>query len=159
MNELLEAALELAGQGLAVFPVQPRGKKPLIRDWPSLATSDPDQIRNWWDQWPSANIGLATGPKSGVIVIDIDVPEGQASLKRLEAELGPLPRSAVVQTGSGGLHIYLAASAEAQIRSSASKLAEKIDVRADGGYVVAPPSVHPNGQSYQWVTDNEAVEV
>lgn len=159
MTDLLESALALGGQGLAVFPCEPRGKRPLIRDWPSLATTDPGQIRRWWIQHPSANIGVATGAKSGVVVIDVDAPEGQASLKRLEAELGPLPRTAVVRTGSGGLHIYCTASAGAEIRNSASKLAEKIDIRGDGGYVVAPPSIHPNDQHYQWVMSDAAIEI
>lgn len=143
-NDLLEAALGYAAEGLRVFPAAPRGKKPLISGWPSAATTDPDLIRAWWAQWPDANIGVVTG--EGRYVLDVD---DLASLAALEAEIGQIPRDKVARTGGGGLHIWLAA--EGELRNSASKIGPGLDIRADGGFVVMPPSIHESGVQYEWL--------
>ncbi len=69
---LLGCAIVYAETGLRVFPCN-TGKKPLIKGWPKLATTDSNQIRHWWSKWPSANIGIATGEESGLLVLDIDI--------------------------------------------------------------------------------------
>lgn len=142
---MLEAALEYAARGWHVFPLKPRGKAPLTRDGFKSATTDVDQVQRWWAQWPDANIGIATGA-SGLFVVDVDVADGKPGLESLAALTARgLPPTETVRTGTGGQHLYF----RGEGRSSAGKLAPGIDTRGRGGYVVAPPSVHPNGQRYQ----------
>lgn len=134
MSELLEAVLRYANVGFAVFPVEPGGKTPLVK-WRDVSTVEPDEIREWWAQWPDANVGIDVG-KSKLAVIDVDDLDG---LKQLEAEVGQLPLTLMARTGSGGLH-YVYRAPNVELRNSASKLAPGIDVRGEGGYVVVPPS-------------------
>jgi hypothetical protein len=109
------------------------------------ATTDPKVIERWWRKHPDAGIGLVTGKVSGLIVIDVDIKSsknpdrhGWAALGQLEAELGQLPDPKIASTPSGGRHYYFR-YAEG-IRSSTEKLGLGLDIKADGGYVVAPPS-------------------
>lgn len=127
------------------------GKHPIISGWRREASNDPDVIRRWWRRWPHANVGIATGKMSNVIVVDIDPRHGgDASLKELEAALGELPKSVRVRTGGGGLHIYLRQPGF-EIRNSAG-IAPGVDIRGDGGLVVAPPSRHVSGGLYEWIS-------
>jgi hypothetical protein len=151
MSNFLQAALELAELGNAVFPLLPCGKTPLTKHGFKDATTDPNIITKWWTQWPDANIGLATGHASGCIVLDIDGADGNSSLEALKRELGPLPATCMARTGKGR-HLYFCYPDGKEIRCR-TNLAPAIDVRADGGYVVAPPSVHPNGAPYEWIGD------
>ena len=150
---LLEKALEYAQKGLAVFPLKQQDKIPATKDGFKSATKDENQIRKWWNKNPNYNIGIATGQISGgIFVIDIDEKpdagvSGLASLDKWEDEHGKLPITATSKTGSGGFH-YLFHS-EKEIRNT-TNLYEGVDVRGDGGYIVAPPSIHPNGQPYEW---------
>lgn len=141
------AALRYAVEpGFAVFPLAEREKKPRAGSAGLLdASSHPEQVGEWWDRWPNANIGVATGA-SGLVVIDTDDAEADHELRRRSR----LPRTATVRT-SRGFQYYFLAPASVKVRNSASKLGPKIDVRGDGGYVVAPPSVHPCGHLYAWV--------
>jgi hypothetical protein len=110
-------------------------------------------IRNWWESRRDANIGIACGR---VVVVDVDPKHGgDRSLEELERKHGTLPPSWRVITGSGGAHIYFAGSAETRnIKNSAGMLGAGLDVRASGGYVVAPPSRHISGRKYTWsITD------
>jgi len=143
---LLHAALAMAARGWHVFPCSVNGKEPALRgSWQQHATTDPQQIRDWWTRRPY-NIGISCGP-SGLAVIDLDMPKapGQANGARSLARLcqqhrQPVPwRTFAVATPSGGLHLYFAAG-DHDIRNSAGKLAPLVDVRAAGGYVVAPGS-------------------
>jgi hypothetical protein len=115
------------------------------------ASTDPATICGWWQRWPVANVAIRTGAVSGLVVIDIDPPHGgDHSLASLGARHGPLPTALTVRTGSGGTHIYLAHPG-VQIRNTAgTRLGTGIDVRGDGGYVIAPPSRHPSGATYAW---------
>lgn len=167
----LDHALQYARHELAVFPVhwidagrcscgsdecRSPGKHPLTAGGCKDASTDPETISQWWAVWPMANIAIATGEASGVFVLDIDVAEGkngEVSLAALEAEIGQIPRSAVVRTGSGGWHIYMKLP-DLSIRNSASKIGQHIDVRGNGGYVVAPPSIHQSGNHYVWESAN-----
>ena len=112
------------------------------------ATSDKNQIWQWWRTWPEANIGVATGRGSGVFVLDIDGPKGLDTLEhwRTKRNWQAVTLTAVT---SRGLHLYFLQE-ELTVPTSAGKLGDGIDVRGDGGYVVAPPSVHASGHTYVW---------
>ena len=93
---------------------------------------------------------------SDVFVIDVDVSGekvGLQSLKALEEEVGSLPKDALVKTGSGGFHFYMRMPDQG-VKNSAGKIAPHIDVRANGGYVIAPPSTHKSGNQYEWMNNN-----
>jgi len=146
-------AKEYATRGWSVFPLKARDKVPVVK-WADVATSEVNMAVGWFDTDPDANIAIATGKRSGIVVIDIDAEHGgYDSLMALQDEYGPLPQTLVAKTGGGGEHLFFAYPAGVEIRNSASKLAHGIDVRGEGGYVVAAPSIHPNGQAYEWTTD------
>jgi Bifunctional DNA primase/polymerase, N-terminal/AAA domain/Primase C terminal 1 (PriCT-1) len=153
-GDMLGAALDYAARGWHVFPLKPRSKVPATLDGFKSATLDAEQIAAWWKLWPQANVGIRTGSESGLVVLDVDAGGGAGSLKRLEAERGKLPQTAEALTGSGGRH-YLFAYPGHAVPNSAGKLAEKLDVRGDGGYIVAPPSAHESGRAYRWMRPPE----
>jgi len=139
-------ALRYAADGFAVFPCRPGDKQPLGSLVPNGcldATTDADTIRGWWTKCPNANIGLATGSKSGLSVIDLDGVEGVASGNRLR-----LSSPITALTGNGKQLFY--ADTEGKLRNSAKKISPGVDVRGAGGYVVVCPSIHPNGKRYAW---------
>ena len=161
-SSLLQAALEYATQGLHVFPVHsirdgqcacdracsPKiaGKHPIPSNGHKSATTDESQIRKWWTQHPFANIGIATEP-SGLIVVDLDVREGKdgiAEWQELQDEYGAIDTLQAI-TGSGGLHLYMWGH-----RQSGSDFRPGLDIKSAGGYVLAPPSSHFSGGSYEW---------
>jgi hypothetical protein len=133
----LKAALAWARRGKPVFPCKPGGKDPLTKRGHIDATTDPRKIHMWWKRWPNANIAVPTGERSGVLVVDVDHPAG---LDALEAEHGRLPETRTHSTGSGGMHYLFEYPDSAEIRNSAGKLAEGLDVRGEGGYTIVPPS-------------------
>lgn len=169
MNELLEHALMYAARGWHVFPLKPRAKTPALprahdrgappchgecgRDGHGLhdATTDPEKIRRWWDRFPDANIGIRTGSASGFTVVDIDPPDGEVILELLEKIHGPLPETATAITGRDGTH-YLFAN-DQPLSGRNGGLGTNIDVKADGGYIVAPPSIHESGKPYVWLNE------
>lgn len=126
------------------------GKHPRIRDWRREATDDPDVIRGWWNRWPEANIGLATG-ESGFVVIDIDPRNGGTETwATIVAAHGPeLEDTTTTLTPSGGRHFIFRAPEGVPIRNSAGRLGPGFDVRANGGCIVLPPSTHVSGE-YRW---------
>jgi hypothetical protein len=136
-SDLLRAALEYAARGWPVFPCKPGGKRPLTERGHLDATTDPSKITAWWNRWPNANIGIPTGERTGLLVLDVDHPAG---LDALEAERGALPSTRTHSTGSGGMHHLYRYPAGEEVRNSAGKLAAGLDVRGEGGYVIAPPS-------------------
>ena len=140
-DTLPEAALAYAQAGLAVIPLRPNRKEPcgsLVRHGIKEATADPERIEQWWRCAPSANIGIGTG--SGLVVIDVDPRNG--------GELDPtLPETLTARTASGGWHLYY--SVDGKVRTTHSGMAPGVDVKSDGGYVVAPPSVRGTG-SWEW---------
>lgn len=142
-------ALHYAAGGWHVFPLRPRQKTPLTEHGCLDATRDKAQITEWWQRWPTANVGIATGANSGLLVVDIDGEEGELALAELVAAHGPLPLVPEVRTGRGR-HLYFAF--DERVKNSAKRLA-KIDTRSTGGYVVAPPSIHPSGDVYEWARD------
>ena len=149
---MIRSALTLAARGFQIFPCRPRDKRPATANGLKDATTDPEIIRAWWRQQPDNNIAIATGPASGIFVVDVDGLDAEATLRRLEAELGALPLTVEVITARGR-HIYLKWPQE-PVRNSAGKIGPHIDVRGDGGYVLSPPSIHPSGRRYTWSVDS-----
>ena len=145
-------------KGWQSFPCRPKDKTPLVK-WADVATTEDNMLVGWWDNFPDANIGIACGKRSGIVVLDIDAGHGgYESLTALLNKYGPLPKTPVSKTGSGGEHIFFKHPG-IEIRNSASKLGKGLDIRGDGGYVVAPPSLHPNGNIYEWVVRPSQVEL
>jgi hypothetical protein len=159
MSEALNAALDHAARGRPVFPcnwdytVKKIHKTPLIRNGFKGATTARARIKEWWTKWPSALIGVPTGRVSGFFVVDVDVKDGQPgkeSLASLESEHGALPLTLEATTPSGGRHLFFRMPADGrEVRCSTSKIAPGIDIRGDGGYVIAAPS-GVNGHRYEW---------
>ena len=143
----LRAALRYAKRGFPVFPVEPRGKRPLTPHGFKDATANPVQLAEWWNRWPNANIGIPTGSASGLLVLDIDPRSGgNESLERLIEAHGPLPDTTTQTTGGGGRHLIF--KYVEGVRSGV--LADGIDVKAEGGYIVVAPSIHQSGNRYRW---------
>src|SRR5690348_8699207 len=144
-SKLSRAACEYARQGWYVFPLEPQGKTPLIENGFLAASNDIRQVRAWWKSHPDANIGLAPGP-SGFVVLDLDSPNAAAIAKRLGAS-ATITRAA--RTGrKAGLHLYFR---RPKFKIGNRPLGRHLDVRCDSGYVILPPSVHPNGKPYRWL--------
>ncbi|MFJ4987922.1 bifunctional DNA primase/polymerase [Streptomyces sp. NPDC088732] len=121
------------------------GKHPVHKRWQVEASTDWAAVARWWRAAPTANIGIATGEASGIFVLDVDPDSGGLdSLTALEEKHGPLPTTWRVETGSGGLHFYFAWPGF-NPKNSAGKLGDGLDIRADGGQVVVPPSVSVKG--------------
>lgn len=136
-------------QGWQVLPLRTKDKKPLI-PWKSGGSTDLNTVTGWFDMWQNANIGIVTGKNSGIIVLDVDPKHGgQETLLRLIDEYGVLPDTPISHTGGGGLH-YVFAYPGYEISNSAGKLGAGLDIRADGGQICAPPSVHASGNQYKW---------
>jgi len=173
----LPAALDYAARGWAVFPLHSMvsgrcscrrdcshpAKHPIARHGVREATTDEGTIRSWWDRWPWANVGVATGADSRIVVIDVDPANGGThSLTNLQALMGNLPDTLTARTGGGGLHLVYRHPG-GQIRNTAGRLPgvddplPGIDLRGDGGYIVAPPSRHRSGACYTWLDPTAAV--
>lgn len=145
-------ALQLAAWGWHVFPVQPRGKAPLIAGGRGYkdATTDPTQIQAWWAAWPDANIGVWPGA-SGGMVLDFDTYRpGYAGAALLQQLLDEYP-TVTDLSGSGSPRLWYRMPEGQRYGNHRGRLPRGIDVRAQNGYVVAAPSVHPNGRRYRWM--------
>ena len=144
------AAMALANRGLAVFPVDPLTKTPKTRQGFKDATRSEASIIELWRKWPAAGIGVATGKPSGIVVIDIDPRSGgEDGFSDLAGRLGAPGVTVRVTTPSGGWHAWYRAPS-VPITCSAGKIAPGVDVRGDGGYVVAPPTPRPDGTGWRW---------
>jgi predicted P-loop ATPase len=149
-NPLLLAALQYAKRGWAVLPCRPKDKCPATPHGYKDATSRAADVIRGWKQNPRSNIGIATGAPSGVLVLDVDPRNGgDRSLAELQRIHGELTSTVTTTTGGGGLHYYFSLPEGVQVRSSV--LADGLDIKANGGYVLAPPSVHPSGATYSWL--------
>jgi hypothetical protein len=151
MLEHLGHALALARRGLHVFPCKPCGKEPATLPGCKDATTDRAIIEQWWRGNPDCNIAIATGTLSKVFCVDIDGIDAEGELRKLEAECGALPPT-VESITARGRHLFFRMPPQ-PLRNSAGKVAAGIDVRADGGYVLVPPSIHPSGRAYYWSVD------
>ena len=157
-----EWALYYAELGLAVFPLAYRNKVPAIEGGCKAATTEKSKIERWWNQNPRYNIGIATGNKSnGLVVIDLDVDknkgiDGYEVLRDWQNKHGELPETWQSITGRGGYHYFYK---DTITHSNKVGLYEGVDIRGEGGYIVAPPSVHPNGNTYEWEQEPKEYEI
>jgi hypothetical protein len=151
--DTLSAILPLAAEGWRLFPLGTRAKTPAVGDWPTVATTDETRLKEWERDFPSCNWGMATGAGSSVFVVDIDGERGSAWLAeqlRVRGDAWAQTRRAKT---ARGLHLFFAWPGDGiYLRNSAGKIASGVDVRGAGGFVVIPPSVHPEGSSYEWLT-------
>lgn len=179
-DTLLNAALLYASRGLRVFPlhtpipvVRPSdgsksaavicscrkrcenvGKHPRTKGGLKDASSDEQVIRAWWKQWPNANVGVCTG--RGLLVVDIDADRtGRETLDDLVGLHGELPETVEALTGGGGSHLFFSYPADRIVPNGVDRLGPGVDIRADGGYVVAPPSLHKSGKTYLWEVSSD----
>ena len=145
-SKLASAAVEYGDQGIAVMPCVENGKKPALSRTGkehSIAVNDSDQIQQWWTKNPQYNIGIACTPNR-LAVIDID---GEAGVTWIHENALPMPQTWTAVTGRGH-HYYYRWPPGLQIKTC--QIAPKLEIRAAGAYVIAPPSIHPNGNIYQW---------
>lgn len=161
---LLEIALEYLRLGWSVIPAHTTGpgggcscgrdhcpspgKHPRIK-WEAYQERLPteDEVRRWWRRWPDANVAVVTGAVSGIVVLDVDPRHGGDESLR---DLGTLPDTTAAITGGGGLHLVFA-HPRREIPNRAG-IWPGIDLRGDGGYIIAPPSLHESGRRYEWET-------
>jgi hypothetical protein len=161
MSAILDAALDYADHGWAVFPARPDEKCSFKsaefsdgRKWG--ATRDSAEIRADFTRWPKARIGIPTGVNR-IVVIETDTVtghgvDGAASLAQLEAKHGALPQTRMASSPSGSIHRYFRHPGPGtKIKTTASVIGNGIDVRGDGGMVIAPPSVNLDGRRYRWI--------
>lgn len=150
MSTFLESALDYLGRGWCVIPA--RGKKPLIK-WEEYITKLPteQQVRSWWEEWPSANIALVTGRVSNLVVVDVDPDRGGDPATVYEG----WPTEFIARTGGGGAHLfYTYPEGVDRVPNQVGKTG--YDVRADGGYIIAPPSIHPDTRRpYRFIREGE----
>jgi len=166
----LLCAKTYARRGWAVFPVHsPRdggvcscgdpscrspGKHPRTATGLKEATTDIGKIQVWWDTWPDANIGVVTGRTEGAALLCVDIDPrhgGNDTLNALELTHGILPPHLIARTGGGGSHHIFTIPDGERIRSSSGKLGPGVDVKGEGGYFIAAPSLHVSGKRYEWV--------
>lgn len=164
-SPMLKAALDYAEHGWPVLPLfAPRdgececpkrqtctsaGKHPRNDGGLTNASTDPTVIRGWWSMWPTANVAIVTGARSGTVALDVDPRHnGFESL----ATFDPLPQTVQAKTGSGGAH-FLFAHPGRPVRNSSQDIANGLDVRGDGGYIVVAPSLHASGNRYVWTSE------
>ena len=155
MTDTLPTALDYAAKGWRIVPIRPGEKRPALNNWTTTATNNPDLITEWFTgPYHDHGIGIATGPESGIFVLDVDIAEtkaGDETLADLEHTHGQLPQTLTVLTGSGGWHFYYHYPTNLEIRNDAGRrLGPGLDIRGTGGQVVAPPTIHPNGHPYEW---------
>lgn len=170
-QDLFEAALELAERSFAVLPTHTTrggacscggsscrspGKHPRTEHGLRDASRDATVLREWWRRWPDANVGIATGAASGLVVLDVDPRHcGDESLAAIESYYGALPETPESSSGGGGCHFYFAHPG-GTVRSKSNINVDGLslgglDIRADGGYIIAPPSLHVSGRPYEWI--------
>ena len=147
---ILEAARDYLRRGWPVVPIAPAGKRPLVK-WEAFQKRCPTmkELEGWFLRWPNANIAIVTGRLSGLAVLDIDPRHGgEDSLAELEQDYGPLPETPEALTGGGGRHLYFGYPTSPL--HNLAGLKPGIDLRAEGGIVIAPPSLHASGRTYEW---------
>lgn len=144
LDVALSAALAYHRRGWSVIPLLRRDKRPVI-SWERYQHERPmeDDIRRWWREDAQRNVAIVTGPISGLLVLDVDGPEGRESLRGLH-----LPATITATTGRGAHYYFRHPGGRVP---NAVHILPGVDLRADGGYAVAPPSVHPSGRRYEWV--------
>jgi len=150
---LLNFALQYLAKNWSIIPLEEKGKKPLI-EWSEYSKRLPtkQEVEEWFTKWPTANVGIVTGAVSGIAVVDIDGPLGEESVLKL-----CLPATVSVKSGKGR-HMYYRHPGSHVKNCSNIPGCEKVDIRGDGGYVVAPYSTHENGKVYAWMGGLEKLQ-
>lgn len=132
------------------------GKHPILTGWQRLATRDEAIINQWWEQIPDANVGI---PTDEIVVLDVDPRHGgDISLAELERKHGALPHTVESLTGGGGCHKFFLKPKGVRIGNKVA-LAPGLDVRGEGGQVVAPGSIHESGRRYEWEVSSHPADV
>lgn len=152
---LKDSAIVYARAGFAVLPLAERGKIPQIKGGLKNACTDVGNVATWWDKHKNSNVGIVCGAQSGgIVVIDLDIDEdngkdGLSAMQDWEEKFHELPSTACAVTGRHGMHYYYRVD---RVIHPSTNAELGIDIRGDGSYVVAPPSIHENGNQYRWVT-------
>jgi hypothetical protein len=145
-NNFLQAALDYARRDFSVIPIRP-DKKPFIK-WESYQKikATPEEIRSWWSKWPKAMIGIVTGEISGIFVVDCDNEDAYQKIQEL------LPDSFItcIAKTPRGYHLYLIYP-KGQTIGNATGILPGTDIRGEGGYCIAPPSINAEGKPYAWI--------
>lgn len=156
-ESLEQAAVNYGRLGFRVFPLKPGGKEPQVRGWNNVASKHEGTIRRLWGKWPNANIGIMTGQASGFFVVDVDDRNGGFdTLDQLIEKHGSLPITAKQITGNGEHHLF---KCNGPVKTRNNALGNGIDIKGDGGYIVAAPSLHPSGKHYQWAVQPHNLSV
>jgi len=144
MLTMRESALEYLRRGWSVIPLRPRDKRPLLA-WQRYQDmrASAEEVSSWWHRQPEANVGVLTGAVSGLVVLDLDGEAGRASVAGMQ-----IPATPIVHTGHGWHYYFAHPGGHVE---NAVGLLPGVDVRGDGGYVVAPPSIHQSGARYEWL--------
>lgn len=153
------ATLDYLSRGFSVIPIQLRAKRPLFH-WREFRErrASAEEIREWFEKWPDANLAIVTGALSGVVVLDVDARRGgPQNLLRLERSHARLPPTLEAVTGSNGRYLYLAHPGRPLAEKTA--IESGVDLLGDGGYAVAPPSIHPSGTPYLWRPAHSPAEI
>lgn len=145
---MIAEALRYLSLGWSVIPLKEREKTPIVSSWKEYQTKRPDRsmVLSWWARYPRANVGIVTGKISDLVVVDADSQEGLDGLSRMGIE-----SPAKVTTGKGA-HFYFRRPENVDRVQNTVRSLPGVDIRGDGGYVVAPPSVHPSGRIYRWMS-------
>ena len=150
MSATLDAAIGLAAEGYSIFPCIYGTKEPAVRRGFYSASANPATIGRWFGGTVEYNLAIRTGMASGIWVLDIDPRHGgDKSLAELEREHGALPPTRAVKTADGW-HLWWLT--DCPIQSSDNRVAQGIGVKGDGTYAIAPPSLHPDGVFYEWIS-------
>lgn len=151
---MMSLALDWAKLKKPIFPCSPEKKSPLVNGGFNAATVEESKIREWWQQFPNAMVGMPTGDITDIFVLDVDEHgkvSGNTSLAELETKHGTLPETLEVLTPGGGRHLYF--KNVSGLKNSAGKVGAGLDIRANGGYIIAPGSINSEGKEYTWVNN------
>jgi Bifunctional DNA primase/polymerase, N-terminal/Protein of unknown function (DUF3631)/Primase C terminal 1 (PriCT-1) len=140
-----------AARGWRLHPLKPHSKMPWLKNWQHLASDDPQQFDSWLREYPQCNLAVVCGSASGVWVLDVDGEQGDAAIRELRLQHGGDWLQTLTCITGRGRHLYYAWPPGHEIRNSAGKLAQGLDVRGDNGYALIPPSTNESGHTYQWV--------
>ncbi len=152
-SRMLRAALRYAARGWRVIPLE--GKLPITAHAYKDGSVDPMQLKGWWGEYPLANVGIVVGPESGICVLDIDPRAGGAENAN---KILAIPQTLTVVTGGGGRHVFFRYPAEGLVSRNGA-LGPGLDVKAAGGYIIAPGSGHISGGVYAWEVTHHPDEV
>jgi hypothetical protein len=152
---MIDAALDLAARRFAVFPCLPGSKRPALPGGFKNGTTNPAAVQRWWRANREYNVAIATGIVSRIWILDVDGDAGATSLAALEAKHGPLLDTLISVTAEG-CHFWFLYSSPVPC-SADDRIGHGLDVRGDGGYALAPPSVYPDGPVYRWTNNRPPV--